>query len=119
MALLLIVDIQSYQPPLQEGKTGRLCSNLENFNKHIASKLNAKNPKPCEVWGLECYTKCNVCNAAVHYLPQKGSQKNQTCFVNFHGDYFFGLARNDATMVGMKNNHGRPHLELPESRTNR
>eukprot|EP00957_Ditylum_brightwellii_P036141 2738161-Ditylum_brightwellii.AAC.1 len=25
---------------------GRLCGNLENFNKPIASKLNVKNPKP-------------------------------------------------------------------------
>eukprot|EP00957_Ditylum_brightwellii_P118269 9020453-Ditylum_brightwellii.AAC.1 len=87
---------------LKKHKAGRLCSNLENFNKHIASKLNVKTLKPCEVCGLECYTKCNLCNTAVHYFPQKGSQKNQTCFVDVHSDYFFGLARNDATMVGKK-----------------
>eukprot|EP00957_Ditylum_brightwellii_P077950 5924851-Ditylum_brightwellii.AAC.1 len=59
-----------YQP-------GRLCGDLERFCKHVTSKYNAKKAKPCE----------------------KEGKKGQDCFLDYHNDYFFGLARKDTKLV--------------------
>ena len=83
-------------------RPGRLCGDLELFQKHIASKQNWKNAKPCEVCGLDTYTTCGLCKAPVHYFPQKGSQKGQSCFIDYHNDNFFGLARKDVALIGKK-----------------
>eukprot|EP00957_Ditylum_brightwellii_P063134 4792075-Ditylum_brightwellii.AAC.1 len=42
---------------------GRLCDNIDHFNKHIASEVNMKNMKILKVRGVDSYTKCAVCNA--------------------------------------------------------
>ena len=34
-------------------KVGRLCGDLEKFQKHIDSVVSSKNVKPCEVCGLD------------------------------------------------------------------
>ena len=44
-------------------QAGRLCGDLEMFQKHVLTKGNVKNPKACEVCGIYSYTKCGMCKA--------------------------------------------------------
>eukprot|EP00957_Ditylum_brightwellii_P163520 12449744-Ditylum_brightwellii.AAC.1 len=81
---------------------GRLCGDLKLFQKHIASKQNWKNAKPCEVCGLDSYTTRGLYKTPVHYFQHKGWQKNQNCFADYHNDNFFGLARKNVALIGKK-----------------
>ena len=49
-------------------RTGRLCGDMEIFQKHVLSRVNLNNPKPFEVCGIYSYTICGLCKATIHYL---------------------------------------------------
>ena len=61
-----------------------------------------KNPNSCEVCGIDIYTTCGLCKAPVHYFPHKCGKNGKNCFLNFHSDNFFGLARTYVDLIGKK-----------------
>ena len=73
-----------------------------NFQKYVLTKENMKNPKACEVCGIDSYTTYGMCKASVHYFPQKVWQKSQKWFINFHSDNFFGLVWTYVDLIGNK-----------------
>ena len=84
-------------------KAGRLCGDLEKFQKHIDSVASSNNVKPCEVCGLDCYTTCGLFKRApYHFSPQKGSHKSKTCVAQYHSGHFFGLTHEDINMYGKR-----------------
>ena len=40
---------------------GRLCGDMEMFQKHVLTKVNVNNPKTCEVCGIDICTACDMC----------------------------------------------------------
>eukprot|EP00957_Ditylum_brightwellii_P134804 10277883-Ditylum_brightwellii.AAC.1 len=81
-------------------RPGQLCLNISDSQKHFNSKKKVKNPNPCEVCGVPSCILCGLCGESVQYFPQKGGQKSQNRFVDYHCENFFGLARDDMTLVG-------------------
>ena len=49
--------------------TGRLCGDLEIFQKRVLSYVNEKKPMTCEVCGIDSYTACGICKSSVKYFP--------------------------------------------------
>ena len=43
---------------------------------------------------------CTLCpnNPGVHFFPVKGIAKGKSCFLDFHSDEFFGLAKSDTKL---------------------
>eukprot|EP00957_Ditylum_brightwellii_P066215 5025087-Ditylum_brightwellii.AAC.1 len=76
-----------------------LHMNLSDFQRHVGSKKNLKNSKPCKVCKVPSYTLCGLCGESVHYFLQKGGQKRQNGFVDYHCENFFGLTRSDMILV--------------------
>ena len=92
-------------------KNSRLCGCLDDLLKHIHHVKKIKCAKQCEVCGKDTYTTCSLCpgNPGVHFFPTKGESKGQDCFVRFHSDDFFGLAKSDFTLFqGMKKRDWKP-----------
>ena len=58
-------------------KAGRLCGDLELFQKHVFTKGNMDNPKASEMCGIYSYSTCGLYKVSVHYFTQKGGQKSQ------------------------------------------
>jgi hypothetical protein len=78
----------------------RLCGDLSHLQDHINSAVTGiKRPKICHVCGAEAYSKCGLCNVALHYFPKRGASTGAECFMQYHSDAFFGLAKQDATIV--------------------
>lgn len=78
----------------------RLCGDLSHLQHHINSVVTAiKRPKVCQVCGENAYSKCGLCNVALHYFPKKGANVGAECFLHYHSDSFFGLAECDAPIV--------------------
>lgn len=76
---------------------GRCCSgNYEVLRKHLKSMHKKSNSSRCEVCGEACYWKCGLCNRPVHVLTQKGGFNGMPCFLDFHDEYCFGLAKCDS-----------------------
>ena len=50
-------------------QVGRLCGDLEMFQKHVLTKGNMNNPKVCEVCGIDRYTTCGLCKTSVNCFP--------------------------------------------------
>ena len=82
----------------------RLCGDLTDFEQHVESRAQQNNPKPCEACGADYYTTCVLCNAPLHFFPQRGCHTKNTCFLKYHSDAFFGLARSDSTLIGKTKN---------------
>ena len=99
-------------------RTTRLCGDLEKLCHHVASIEKLTKPKICAWCGLNCYTKCTTCldskkkPVTLHYNAKKGSGKGSLCFYNYHNDLFFGLGRNDSTMLlnGVKGDWNKPDV---------
>jgi hypothetical protein len=58
-----------------------------------------KHPKVCHVCGKPAYSKCGLCNITLHYFSKRGANAGAKCYVLYHSDAFFGLAKQDATIV--------------------
>lgn len=78
------------------GENSRLCGDLSRLDRHLKSvETSLKHPKACRVCGGDAYSICGICNVPLHFMPSKGRHANKTCFIDYHDDCFFGLARED------------------------
>ena len=83
----------------------RLCGDVSCLQKHINHLKKVKCAKQCEVCGIDSYTVCTLCpgNPGVHFFPTKGIAKAKQCYLEYHSDEFFGLAKSDITLFhGMR-----------------
>ena len=86
---------------LKEAKKGlktRLCGDLTKIGVHLKSEERISN-QVCVFCGQTTYTKCGVCDAALHNNPSTGKCKGFNCFIDYHSDVCFGLAKNDSHML--------------------
>ncbi len=78
----------------------RLCGDLTHLQDHINAAVTAmKRPKVCHVCGKPAYSKCGLCDVNLHYFSKRGANAGAECFLLYHSDAFFGLAKQDAIMV--------------------
>jgi hypothetical protein len=83
------------QPP-----HSRLCGDLTHLQDHINAAVTAmKRPKVCHVCGEPAYSKCGLCDVTLHYFSKRGAHAGAECYLLYHSDAFFGLAKQDAIMV--------------------
>ena len=101
---------------MKEKKNSRLCGNMKCLQTHIDRLKKIKCAKQCEVCGVDTYTVCTLCpgNPGIHFFPTKGIAKGKQCYLEFHSDEFFGLAKSDITLF-----HGkcRKDWKPPNMRT--
>ena len=85
---------------LKKKKHSRLCGDLGCFTVHVNHLKKIKCAKQCEVCGVDVYTVCSLCpgRPGLHFFPSKGIAKGKQCFVDYHNDDFFGLAKGDMTL---------------------
>ena len=85
---------------MKEKKCSRLCGDMNCLQVHINHLKKVKCAKKCEVCGIDVYTTCTLCpgNPGLHFFPSKGIGKGKQCFLEFHSDNFFGLAKSDITL---------------------
>jgi hypothetical protein len=82
------------------GHNSRLCGNLDHLHRHISSmETSIKHACLCAVCGEPAHSKCQICGMYLHYLPNRGSYKGATCYIDYHNDMFFGLAKSDCKLV--------------------
>jgi len=85
------------------GANSRLCGDLSRLDKHLKSvETSLKHPKTCRVCGGDAYSICGLCGVPLHFMPSKGKNANKTCFIDYHDDCFFGLAREDNKVSNTK-----------------
>jgi hypothetical protein len=78
----------------------RLCGDLSHLQQHINAAVTAmKRPKVCHVCGEQAYSMCGLCDVALHYFSKRGAHAGAECYVLYHSDAFFGLAKQDAILV--------------------
>jgi hypothetical protein len=78
----------------------RLCGDLTHLQNHINSAQTAmKRPKVCVICGEKAYSKCGLCDVALHYFPRTGAYAGAECFLQYHSNAFFGLGYQDAPIV--------------------
>jgi hypothetical protein len=79
----------------------RLCGDLTHLQQHINLAVTAlKHPKVCHVCGEPAYSKCGLCDVTLHYFSKRGANAGAECYLLYHSDAFFGLAKQqDATLV--------------------
>ena len=63
-------------------------------------------PKICMVCGGDCYSSCGICDTLLHIMPAKGTHSGKRCFFDYHNDAFFGMARSECNLSGIKNQKG-------------
>jgi hypothetical protein len=81
----------------------RLCGDLTHLQEHINSAVTAlKRPKVCHVCGEPAYSKCGLCNVTLHYFSKRGANAGAECYLLYHSNAFFGLAKQDATLVNKR-----------------
>ena len=77
----------------------RLLRDLTVFQEHWDAFYKCrKHPNKCYVCGKYSYHKCQVCGVLLHMTPLKTTKRS--CFIDYHNDVFFGLARGDFKFVG-------------------
>ena len=52
-----------------------------------------------------------ICDRALHVFPQWEKQTKKDCFINFHDESFFGLAKCNMDYVGKKGDKWEPPTE--------
>ena len=86
---------------LKEQKKGtktRLCGDLTKFKAHLKSEVRISN-QICVFCGKLACTKCAICDAALHNNPSSGKCKGHNCFLDYHSDACYGLAKNDSHLI--------------------
>ena len=86
---------------LKEAKRGlksRLCGDLTKISAHLRSETRVSN-QVCAFCGEISYTKCGICDAALHNNPSTGKCKGYNCFLDYHSDVCFGLAKSDSHLL--------------------
>lgn len=85
------------------GGNSRLCGDLSTLQRHIAAaKTGNKHPKNCKVCGEPAYSECTLCQVPLHYVTQRGSGAGKQCFFQWHDESFFGLCREDCTLINKR-----------------
>ena len=85
------------------GNNSRLCGDLSMLQHHMNSlETGRKHPKKCVVCGEDSHSFCGICGKALHMLPTRGPNVNKTCFIHYHSDSFFGLAKEDSSVALIK-----------------
>jgi hypothetical protein len=81
----------------------RLCGDLTHLQDHVNSAVTAiKRPHMCHVCGEPAYSKCGLCDVTLHYFSKRGAHAGAECFLLYHSDTFFGLAKSDAIKVNKR-----------------
>ena len=96
---------------MKQRRNSRLCGNMDCLQTHINHLKKIKCAKQCEVCGIDCYTVCTLCpgNPGIHCFPSKGIAKEEQCFLEFHSDGFFGLAKSEINLFhGMRIKDWKP-----------
>lgn len=96
---ITIFQLQNgYKRNKQTQSIARLCGNLESLEKHIHARENRKSSRCCEVCGEKTYYVCSLCDAGLHYFSQKGPGAGNLCYLEFHSEGFYGLAKRDVVL---------------------
>ena len=83
------------------GSRSRLCGDLDRLHQHLKScKTGKKHPKLCVVCGEKAYSVCEICGEYMHLMPARGENAGKLCFIDYHNDCFFGLAKKDVEYTG-------------------
>jgi hypothetical protein len=79
----------------------RLCGDLRQIDVHIKGRQSLKHEKMCAFCGEPAYTICTICpeQPALHFYPAKGPNLDKSCFLDYHNDCCFGLAKRDCTVL--------------------
>jgi hypothetical protein len=88
-----------------------LCGDLTSINHHIQEREQMKHDQVCSFCGEPAYTRCTVCpeKPAPHFFPAKGFNKEKSCFIDYHNDCCFGLARREfPLLLGRSKREWRP-----------
>jgi hypothetical protein len=103
----------------KEGPNPRLCGNLSKFRCHANGIVKqgtggrGKGAVKCVVCNTRTYTSCGLCltpqannNDGQHpplcFFPSKGPGVGNSCFLDYHNDVVFGLAKKDCNSVVKK-----------------
>jgi hypothetical protein len=112
------VSIDEYKKS-KKGPNPRLCGNLSAFRCHANGIVKqgtggrGKGALKCVVCNTRTYTSCGLClspqandNDGRHpplcFFPSKGPGVGNSCFLDYHNDVFFGLAKKDCNSVVTK-----------------
>lgn len=89
------VTLDNYK--LAKEANTRLCGDLDQFLDHTKSLSRTTNKQFCEVCKTMTLWKCRGCDKYMCVLNNKSFTGGE-CFVRYHSDTFFGLAKSDASM---------------------
>ena len=87
------------------------CGNLDSLICHLSDvrAIPNRNSKVCVVCGKDCYHICMKCRGpdgksgvAMHCGKSHGDDSRVPCFYYYHNTQFFGLAKNDFQLAGIK-----------------
>ena len=68
----------SQNKPSTRSGPARLCGDLTDFERRVESQAKRKNRRPCEACNADSYNIFELCNVALHFLPQRGFQTEKT-----------------------------------------
>jgi hypothetical protein len=85
----------------------RLCGDLCLLLQHVDSVVPLPNgsKRVCAVCGVKCKYLCGNCKVPIHfydYNPKEQGAKTVHCFLQYHNTAYYGLAKADRTLVGVK-----------------
>jgi hypothetical protein len=101
----------------KSGPNPRLCGNLSDFRRHADNILRqgtggrGRGGLRCVVCSTKTYTSCGLCvttakdndgHPPLCFFPSKGAGIGNACFLDYHNDVFFGLAKKDCNSVVSK-----------------
>jgi hypothetical protein len=93
-----------------------LCGFLDPLCVHIQHKgtLPGHNKQVCVcvACGKVCHEICGICNVALHYTNTSPGWE-VPCYFQYHNTSFFGLARSDWKIAGVK----KSKLTIPDDTT--
>ena len=87
-------------------KNKRICGTYEpDLAEHLRSFLakGCKNGAKCAWCGEKTYSKCNICDVALHNFPTRGKHVGYACSVEWHNCSNFGLGFKDSKTLESKN----------------
>ena len=105
-------DVSSITRDSIKKMTGkRLCGDLDPLIDHLehVQVLPNRNSKVCAVCGKDAYHYCKLCvgpdgkrGVAMHAAHSLTKGDGVACFFHYHNTHFYGLARNDFQIAGIK-----------------
>lgn len=82
-----------------------LCGVLDPLINHMESigRLPGNNARVCVVCGVDTCNICKLCDKPMHFsaLP-KDSTMTVPCFYQYHNTCFYGLAKDDIKLMGVR-----------------